>query len=67
MSKFVGKFRQRDYFLDTEDDEYDTSRSYVKAKKRKPDNNEIKRLRLQDESYGYESRNSKKPRKFVKL
>lgn len=65
MSKFVGKFRHRDYFM--EDDEYEESKIYIKSKKRKGESAEVKRLRLQDESYGYDDRNSKKPRKYAKL
>lgn len=66
MSKFVGKFRHRDYFLD-EDDDYNTAKSYVKVKKQKRENFELKKIRLQDESYGYDDRSTKKPRKFAKL
>lgn len=69
MSKFVGKHRHQNYFIEEEDD-YDYQKNYAKTKKRKSEDAEIKKMRLQqyeDENYGYEGHNSKKNRKFAKL
>jgi hypothetical protein len=66
VSKFVGKFRHRDYILE-DDDDYNPNKNYVKVKKRKSEDMELKRIRLQDERYGYDNYSSKKPRKFAKL
>lgn len=68
MSKFVGKYRQNDYFL--EDDDFEYSKTYVKNKKRKSESAELKKLRMQqyeDDNYGYESYNHKKNKKYAKL
>lgn len=67
MSKFVGKFRHRDYLLDDDGDDYEATKSYVKVKKRKSESTDLKRLRMQDESYGYDDRSYKKPKKYAKL
>lgn len=68
MSKFVGKFRQRDYF--TDEDEYNTTKNFIKTKKRRSEGAELKKLRMQqyeEDNYGYEDRNSKKNNRYAKL
>lgn len=68
MSKFVGKFRQRDHIMD--DDEYDYSKNYIKNKKRKSESAELKKMRLrdyEDDNYGYDGSYSKKPKKYAKM
>lgn len=68
MSKFVGKHRNQNFYL--EDDEYDSQKSYVKAKKRKSEDAELKRLRMQDykeDGYGYDGNNYKRSKKYAKL
>lgn len=53
MSKFVGKFRyDNDY-----SDDYDSTKSFIKTKKRKKENAEIRRMRIrqqQEDDYGYD-------------
>ena len=67
MSKFVGKHRNQKFYL--EEDEYDSQKSYVKAKKRKSEDAELKRMRMQDyreDNYGYDD-NYRKSKKYAKL
>lgn len=53
MSKFVGKFRQeRDY-----SDDWNSTKNFNSKKKRKGENSEIRRMKMQqqyEDSYGYE-------------
>lgn len=53
MSKFVGKFRHEyDY-----SDDYDSTKSFIKTKKRKKENAEMRKQRTRqqyDDDYGYD-------------
>lgn len=64
MSKFVGKFRQdRDYY-----DDYNSTKSFIKNKKRKTESAEMRKSRIrqsQEEDYGYDDYVDK--RRHVKL
>lgn len=66
MSKFSGKHRHQNFFL--EDDDFSYKKPQANDKKRKSENAEIKKMRLQqyeEDNYGYDFRNSKKNRKYT--
>lgn len=68
MSKFVGKFRHRDFLMD--EDDYEYSKNYSKPKKKKSEDFELKKLRMQDyedRNYGYDRNDYKKSKKLAKL